>query len=116
MANLWITYAWADNEHSDVDYIAQELRNTGINVKLDRWNLGAGKPLWEQIEHFIQNPTEIYYLNIRLLSISLPLLIYSLAVVPIAALCGSDKRISDFGLVQKPRRNQFNNLHLERRQ
>ena len=58
MPKLWITYAWADNEHSDVDYVAQELRNIGINVKLDRWDIGAGRRLWEQIERFIQSPSE----------------------------------------------------------
>ncbi|HBI24136.1 MAG: hypothetical protein A2Y48_05895 [Nitrospirae bacterium RIFCSPLOW2_12_42_9] len=58
MATLWLTYAWSDNKNSDVDYIAQELVRSGINVKLDRWNINAGKRLWEQIGNFIQNPEE----------------------------------------------------------
>jgi hypothetical protein len=53
MATIWITYAWADNQHSDIDFVAQELGRAGLTVKLDRWNLGAGKRLWEQIESFI---------------------------------------------------------------
>lgn len=58
MAKLWITYAWADNEHGDVDFIAQELQNSGLEIKLDRWNIGAGKRLWEQIEAFICEENE----------------------------------------------------------
>lgn len=53
MAKLWITYAWADNENQDIDFIAKELTNAGLEVKLDRWNIGAGNRLWEQIEKFI---------------------------------------------------------------
>jgi hypothetical protein len=58
MATTWITYAWADNTNGDVDFVAQELTGKGLTVKLDRWNIGAGKRLWEQIENFIQNPAE----------------------------------------------------------
>lgn len=57
MATIWITYAWADNKDRDVDFVAQEL-GARIIVKLDRWNIGAGKRLWEQIENFIVNPQE----------------------------------------------------------
>lgn len=57
-SKIWITYAWEDDEEQDVDYIAQELGNAGLEVKLDRWNIGAGKRLWEQIEYFIQDPSE----------------------------------------------------------
>jgi hypothetical protein len=53
MATVWITYAWADNQHGDVDFVAQELQRAGLTVKLDRWNLAAGRRLWEQIEGFI---------------------------------------------------------------
>ena len=58
MATIWITYAWADNQDQGVDFTAQELRAAGLTVKLDRWNIGAGRRLWEQIENFIVNPTE----------------------------------------------------------
>ncbi|WP_332775947.1 toll/interleukin-1 receptor domain-containing protein [Polaromonas sp.] len=58
MATVWITYAWADNEHHDVDFIAQELVRAGVTVKLDRWNISAGKRLWEQIDSFICKPEE----------------------------------------------------------
>lgn len=53
MATVWITYAWTDNQHGDVDFVAQELQRAGLTVRLDRWNLGAGRRLWEQIEAFI---------------------------------------------------------------
>ena len=56
MATIWITYAWDDNKDGDVDYIAQELTRSGLTVKLDRWNLQAGKRLWEQIASEITNP------------------------------------------------------------
>jgi len=58
MATVWITYAWDDNQDQDVDFIAQELGSTGLDIKLDRWNIGAGKRLWEQIDNFITNPAE----------------------------------------------------------
>lgn len=57
-ATVWITYAWADNKDQDVDFIAQELRSAGLDVKLDRWNIEAGVRLWEQIERFIQSENE----------------------------------------------------------
>ena len=53
MAKIWITYAWADNNEGDVDFLAQELERAGLEVRLDRWNVAAGKRLWEQIENFI---------------------------------------------------------------
>lgn len=58
MATIWITYSWEDNKEADVDFVAQELERIGLKVKLDRWNIGAGKRLWEQIENFISNPSE----------------------------------------------------------
>jgi hypothetical protein len=58
MATAWITYAWKDNEHGDIDFIAQELMRAGLAIKLDRWNLQAGKRLWEQIEEFITDPKQ----------------------------------------------------------
>lgn len=58
MPTVWLTYAWDDNKNKDVDYVAQELENIGIKVKLDRWNIKAGLRLWGQIEKFIQNKDE----------------------------------------------------------
>jgi hypothetical protein len=58
MKRLWITYSWEDNTNNDIEYIAQELENVGISVKLDIWNIKAGKRLWEQIDNFISNPSE----------------------------------------------------------
>src|SRR5215213_4566604 len=57
MATLWITYSWQDNRE-DVDFVAQELEALGLTVRLDRWTLGAGRRLWEQIESFIQDPAQ----------------------------------------------------------
>lgn len=56
MATLWITYAWKDNESQDIDFIDQELRNAGLDVKRDLWDIESGKRLWDQIESFIQDP------------------------------------------------------------
>lgn len=58
MATIWLTYAWDDNKNQDVDYIAQEIERAGVTVKLDRWNIGAGRRLWEQIEQFIQDKAQ----------------------------------------------------------
>jgi TIR domain len=58
MATIWITYAWDDNKANDIDFVAQELVRSGLTVKLDRWNLGAGRRLWSQIENFICAPDE----------------------------------------------------------
>lgn len=58
MPTAWITYAWKDNKDKDVDFIAEELIQAGVNIKLDRWNIEAGKRLWEQIERFIADPKE----------------------------------------------------------
>ena len=56
MATLWLTYAWADNQRNDVDFVAQQLESAGLTVNLDRWGLQAGHRLWEQIERFILDP------------------------------------------------------------
>jgi hypothetical protein len=49
MKTVWITYSWDDNKSNDIEFIAQELESTGLLVKMDRWNIRAGKRLWEQI-------------------------------------------------------------------
>jgi hypothetical protein len=53
---VWLTYAWEDNHDGDVDFVAQELMDSGLSVSLDRWNLRAGLRLWEQIGEHISNP------------------------------------------------------------
>lgn len=58
MKTLWITYSWEDNKNGDIEFIAQELEKVGIDVKLDRWTIQAGKRLWEQIDMFITNPNK----------------------------------------------------------
>jgi len=58
MASAWLTYAWSDNADGDVDFVAQELVAAGLDLKLDRWNVGAGRRLWDQLAGFIQDPAE----------------------------------------------------------
>jgi hypothetical protein len=55
---VWLTYAWLDNERGDIDFLCQELERVDVKVNIDKWVLGAGKRLWEQIEEFITNPAE----------------------------------------------------------
>lgn len=58
MATVWITYSWDDNKSGDINFIAQELEQAGLNIKLDRWNIAAGKRLWDQIANFITSLNE----------------------------------------------------------
>lgn len=58
MGILWLTYAWDDNQDHDVDFVAQELVRGGVPVKLDRWNIVAGRRLWDQIATFITDPSQ----------------------------------------------------------
>jgi hypothetical protein len=58
MATIWLTYAWTDNEDGDVEFIGEELRRAGLQVRLDRWDLVHGKRLWEQIGDFISDPSK----------------------------------------------------------
>lgn len=53
---LWLTYAWTDNEESDVDFVVQKLQSLGIDVRLDRTRIIAGKRLWQQIDQNILSP------------------------------------------------------------
>ncbi len=46
-----------DSDH-DVDFVAQAIVRNGIQVKLDRWNIGAGRRLWDEIDSFITDPTQ----------------------------------------------------------
>lgn len=56
MPNLWLTYAWKDNENQDVDFVVQRLEGQGVSVRLDRTQLLAGKRLWDQIADGIKSP------------------------------------------------------------
>lgn len=56
MKKVWITYSWEDNNDQSIDFVAQELINAGLDVRLDKWTISAGKRLWEQIESFISTP------------------------------------------------------------
>lgn len=46
---LWITYAWADNEEGDFDFLVQELGRAGIAAVYDKIALVPGRRLWSQI-------------------------------------------------------------------
>lgn len=46
---LWITYAWADNDEGDFDYLVQELESGGIPTLYDKISLIPGRRLWSQI-------------------------------------------------------------------
>lgn len=56
MSKLWLTYAWADNEQSDVDFILKEMKGAGLEVRFDRAQLLVGQPLWRQIDREIADP------------------------------------------------------------
>ena len=58
MAKVWLTYAWSDNDDGDVDYVAQELRRSGVEVQIDRQVIRAGLRLWQQIEQYICDPAK----------------------------------------------------------
>ncbi len=54
---LWITYAWADNDEGDFDYLRQELEKAGIAAIYDKRALVPGRRLWEQIaDEIIKKP------------------------------------------------------------
>jgi hypothetical protein len=46
---LWITYAWADNDEGDFDYLVARLAATDVTAKYDKIELIPGQRLWEQI-------------------------------------------------------------------
>ncbi|MCW5941079.1 MAG: toll/interleukin-1 receptor domain-containing protein [Fimbriimonadaceae bacterium] len=48
----FLTYSWLDNP-DDVDYLAQELRDAGIQVPVDRFDLVPGQRLWDSIAGWI---------------------------------------------------------------
>lgn len=55
---IWITYALVNNKDESFDYFVQELRDRGLEVRFDRVEIIAGRPLWKQIESNI-DPTLI---------------------------------------------------------
>lgn len=57
MSTAFLTYAWTDNSNSDVDYVAQELEQAGLKILQDKYTLGAGRRIWEQIGPAIQDPS-----------------------------------------------------------
>jgi hypothetical protein len=57
--NLWVTYAWVDNEDKDIDYIVNRLDAAGINTLYDRRALVPGQRLWEQIGKKIADTSRV---------------------------------------------------------
>ena len=56
MKNIWPTYAWTNNEDGQVDFIRREIESKGVNVKIDREQIVAGRRLWPQIDAAISDP------------------------------------------------------------
>lgn len=54
---LWLTYAWIDNENSEIDHVYHELIDAGLQVHLDRTQVVAGQRLWPQIDAGITDPS-----------------------------------------------------------
>ena len=51
---LWITYAWEDDEHGDFSFLVQELLQAGVRATYDKIALIPGRRLWEQLaDHII---------------------------------------------------------------
>jgi hypothetical protein len=57
--NLWVTYAWADNEDKDIDYIVSQLEAAGVNIFYDRRVLVPGQRLWQQIGSQITDTSRV---------------------------------------------------------
>jgi hypothetical protein len=57
---IWITYSWDDNDQNNIDFYAQELKQQGLDVYLDRYTLSAGQDLWQQIENYIKGECDAW--------------------------------------------------------
>jgi hypothetical protein len=54
---VWITYAWADNEEGNFEFLRQELADAGVEAAYDRVTLIPGVPIWKQIgERITEDP------------------------------------------------------------
>lgn len=58
MKKLWLTYCWKDNEAEQVDYVVQELRAGGLDVRFDRAQIIPGQRLWQQIDAAISDDAQ----------------------------------------------------------
>ena len=56
---LWVTYAWADNEDNDIDYIVERLEGAGLAVRFDRRELISGQRIWDQIGALISDRSKV---------------------------------------------------------
>jgi hypothetical protein len=52
---LWLTYAWADNDEGDFEYLVQVLEGAGIVTLYDKIALVPGRRLWPQIADRIRS-------------------------------------------------------------
>lgn len=57
MKNLWLTYAWKDNEDQQIDFIIRELTRAGLHVGFDRARLVPGQRLWDNLDKAISDST-----------------------------------------------------------
>lgn len=57
MGKIWLTYAWADNEDNDFDYIVSALKEKGLEVVFDKVHIIPGQRLWQQIDKGIMDPS-----------------------------------------------------------
>jgi hypothetical protein len=56
LTNLWVTYAWQDNDEGDFDYLVQRLEDHGVEARYDKIQIVPGFRLWEQIAERILSP------------------------------------------------------------
>lgn len=49
MPNVWLTYAWKDNDEGAFDYLVDELERAGVTTRYDKIQLVPGRRLWEQV-------------------------------------------------------------------
>jgi len=55
---LWVTYAWVDNQHKDVDFIIGQITSLDIDVKFDRASIIPGRRIWESAGQIISDPEQ----------------------------------------------------------
>lgn len=58
MKKLWLTYAWKDNEETEVDNLIVDLKRKGLDVYFDRRQLIPGQRIWAQLEKAISDPDQ----------------------------------------------------------
>jgi hypothetical protein len=57
--DVWLTYAWSNNQDGQIDYVVAELQAQGLAVGHDRAHLIPGQRLWEQLDRAITSDTSV---------------------------------------------------------